>query len=197
MTLEQATDKKRKTYDIHFKLQAIEFAKENSKEAASRRFQVNSKRIHEWCKQEGDLQLLKDHNSLKRKRIDGAGRKLTSENLERIVLNWIEDQRLLKHRVSRKMIMRKATELFNKDEFDDATRDHFKARRGWVDNFLERNNLTIRKRTTVSQKTPYQLIPKLVSFVINIRTLRLKFNYSPASIGAMDETAVWVDMLNM
>ena len=86
-------------------------------------------------------------------------------------------------------------QFFEQENFDDATRISFKASRGWVEKFLIRHNLTNRKRTTVSQKTPAQLIPKLVDFVIKIRTLRLKFNYPVASIGAMDETAVWVDML--
>ena len=85
--------------------------------------------------------------------------------------------------------------FFEQENFDDATRISFKASRGWVEKFLIRHNLTNRKRTTASQKTPAQLIPKLVDFVIKIRTLRLKFNYPVASIGAVDETAVWVDML--
>ena len=185
----------RKCYDVSFKLQAVEYAKAVSKEGAARKFKVDAKRIREWCKQESHLQVLKEQNGIKRKRLEGAGRKLTSENLEQILLEWIENQRGNKIRVSRKMIMRKAKEMFEQEELPDATRDTFEGSRGWVDKFLKRNNLTIRKRTTASQKTPDQLIPKLVSFVLHIRALRLRFDYPLPSIGAMDETAVWVDML--
>ena len=84
----------------------------NSKDAAARTFKVDQKRIREWCKQQNDLQALKDEKGQKKKRLGGGGRKLTSEHLEEMLLSWIENQLSLKNRVSRGMIMRKAVEFF-------------------------------------------------------------------------------------
>ena len=52
----------------------------NSKEATARKFGVDSKRIREWCKQEGNLQEAKTGGNVstptkQRKRLDGGGRK--------------------------------------------------------------------------------------------------------------------------
>ena len=39
---------KRKSYDVSFKLKAVEYAEKKSKEAAAREMGVDSKRIREW-----------------------------------------------------------------------------------------------------------------------------------------------------
>ena len=43
--------RKRLSYTITTKLQAMALAETLSKEAAARKFQVDLKRIHEWCQQ--------------------------------------------------------------------------------------------------------------------------------------------------
>jgi len=55
-------------------------------------------------------------------------------------------------RVSRKMIRRKASEIL--PDCEDSTLSVFKASRGWLDRFLERNELAVRRRTTIAQKEP-------------------------------------------
>jgi hypothetical protein len=96
-------------------------------------------------------------------------------------------------RVSRKMILRKASEIF--PDCEDATRSEFKASRGWLDKFMKRNDLAVRRRTTIAQKDPDKLIEKMVSFILFMERHRKKINASPADIFAMDETAVWFDMV--
>ena len=58
------------------------------------------------------------------------------------------------------------------------------------------NGLSIRRRTTQAQKTPKQLIDKLCAYVLKIRRLRKRMNYDLSNIIAMDETAVWNDMIS-
>lgn len=55
---------------------------------------------------------------------------------------------------------------------------------------MGRNVFSIRRRVTVSQKLPEDVIPKLTEFVMYIRKLQLKNQYAPAAIFACDETAV-------
>ena len=40
---------KKKSYDVSFKLKAIEYAKKTSKKAETREMGVDSKQIWEWC----------------------------------------------------------------------------------------------------------------------------------------------------
>jgi len=94
----------------------------------------------------------------RRKRSEGGGRKMTSEEMERDLVQWIFTMRGRNLRVSRKMIRRKASEVTS--DCEDATRSIFKASRGWLDKFLQRNELSVKRRTTIAQKEPEKLIEK-------------------------------------
>ena len=61
---------------------------------------------------------------------------------------------------------------------------------------MNRNGLSVRRRTTEAQKSPDQLIDKLCAYILKIRRLRMKMNYKLRNIFAMDETAVWNDMIS-
>ena len=61
---------------------------------------------------------------------------------------------------------------------------------------MNRNGLSVRRRTTEAQKSPDQLIDKLCAYILKIRRLRMKMNYKLKNIFAMDETAVWNDMIS-
>ncbi|KAL7369773.1 hypothetical protein ABVT39_008363 [Epinephelus coioides] len=50
-------------------------------------------------------------------------------------------------------------------ETNDRHGDDFHASQGWLERFMQRNNLTIRKRTSLAQKDAKYFINKLVNFV--------------------------------
>jgi hypothetical protein len=50
--------KKRRSYSIKFQLEAVDYAKANSKNGASKRFKVDRKTIQEWSKKEDRLREL-------------------------------------------------------------------------------------------------------------------------------------------
>lgn len=62
--------------------------------------------------------------------MEGGGRKVISEDPERSMIQWVFTMRRNQLRVSRKMIQRKAAEMFRNVE--DATGATFKASRGWL-----------------------------------------------------------------
>ena len=97
-------------------------------------------------------------------------------------------------RVSRKLIRYKAKNIYNDKNPEE--NDKFMASPGWVDKFMARHGLSLRRKTTVAQKDPEQLIDKLVVYVLHIRRFCMKYNYLPSSIIAMDETPVWNNMVS-
>ena len=61
---------------------------------------------------------------------------------------------------------------------------------------MHRNNLYLRRKTSIAQKDPEKFIAKLVSYVIQIRRMQKANNYQDAQVIAMDETPVWSDMVS-
>ena len=72
----------------------------------------------------------------------------------------------------------------------------FVASRGWLEKFLARNGLSLRRRTTMAQKDPDKLTEKLVSFVDYVGKAVASKGILEKDIIAMDETAVWFDMVS-
>ena len=72
--------------------------------------------------------------------------------------------------------------------------DEFTASRGWLEKSLLRHSLSLRRRTTVSQRLAVDLVPKVLSFILNIRRVNINKQYALSLIGNMDETPLWLDM---
>ena len=189
-----------KAYSIPFKLEAVAFSEMKSKEAAARKYGVAPKRIREWVKQKDKLKECMDKPGWeKRKKLEGAGRKPMSTNLEEKLFDWISEMLEKRNRVSRKMVRNKARELSRQDvqirEDVEARGDsNFIASNGWLNRFFRRHSLTLRRKTTQGQKIPLHYMQKLKNFIYYIRSLRIKNFYGMADMYAMDETAVWLDM---
>ena len=145
-----------KSYTVTFKLEAVAFAAANSKEAAARKYNVAPKWIREWVKQKDQLKdLLEKPGGGKRKKLEGAGRKPMSEDLEDNLFDWILDMRDKRARVSRNMVKNKAKEMYRQDPDVSLEMEvrgsEFLASNGWLNRFLRRYNLTLRRKTTQGQ----------------------------------------------
>jgi len=192
-------NKRRKlhSYTLEFKLNAIsEVKKGKSKEATARKFGVAPKRIREWYKQEEKLKAMASHSSQsQRKRLDGGGRRPLLDTLEERVYEWIESMRSRRLRVTRKMVKREALKIFSNEGGQDYdSNPEFVASNGWLRNFFNRHRITLRQKTTVCQKLPDVLAPKVSSYLLYVRSKRLKLNLTLQNMGAMDETPIWLDM---
>ena len=82
------------------KLQAVEMAEKASKEGAARQFRVGPRRIRERCTQKDALEKTKKHRGTKQRRLDGGGRKIKDEDMEKTLLDWILELRGRNVRVS-------------------------------------------------------------------------------------------------
>ena len=128
--------------------------------------------------------------------LDGGGRHITSEEIEENLLEWIFDRRIKGLRVSRKIIMVKAAKFQEEKEKEDPNITKLTFSQGWLEKFVNRNGLSVRRHTTEAQKSPDQLIDKLCAYILKIRRLRMMMNYELKNTFARDETAVWNDMIS-
>jgi len=132
--------KRKASYNISFKLKAVKYAEEHSKEGAASHFNVDGKQIREWCKQKATFQEIKKKGNSSRKRLKGGGRKADDVEMEEDLFEWIVGMRQQNLCVSLGMIQLKAREL--------SSSECFKASRGWLYRFLNRQGLSLRRRTT-------------------------------------------------
>ncbi len=70
----------------------------------------------------------------------------------------------------------------------------FRASDGWLQKFLQRQHFSLRRKTTVSQRLPQDLVPKVTEFIMYTRKLRHHKGYLLSHIGNMDETPLCFDM---
>ena len=185
--------KKVSSYSTEYKVEAIKFAEENkSISSAAKKFNVDRKRIREWQSAKAKLQAADN----KRKRLEGGGRKPFDVGLEDELLEWVHERRSSGLRVSRAMISHKARAIHEQKCKAGQVSPSFIASNGWVQKFMARNGLSVRRRTTESQKDPDRLIDKLIAYILQVRRQRNRHSYNHSDIIAMDETAVWQDMLS-
>ena len=69
----------------------------------------------------------------------------------------------------------------------------FKASRGWGDRFMERHDLSVRRRTTIAQKLPADFDTKWLQFQHFILKLRKQHDYDLALIGNADQMPLTFD----
>ena len=177
---------KRRSIPASTKLQALAFLKSSKNVSqTARRFQVSRQQVREWRKNENALKCI--GNS--RKRLDGAGRKLSSNDLEIHLVDWINVKRADRLRVSRSMIQREA-ERFMKDKQPETI---FSASSGWLQKFLRRNRFSLRRSTTVGQKQPDDCAAKVVNFLRHTWRQIENLQLPSSALYAMDETPLWIE----
>ena len=91
--------------------------------------------------------------------------------------------------------MFKAKAIFDEKCGDDEALKELCCQQWLVGKIHETQSLSLCRRTTIPQKEPSHLVSKLVAYVMHVRILSINCNYAPGSIIAMDETAVWSDMV--
>lgn len=144
--------KKRMSYDLETKLEAINHAELYSKRAAARKYGVDTKRIREWCCYKAEIACKVEAKCGKaRKRLGGGGRKVfIPVELEDALVEWFKELRARGEKVKRKAISQKAEAMWH--EMKETMRDDsgtaqvgvdsFKASEGWVTSFMKRRGLT-------------------------------------------------------
>ena len=173
--------RKRCSYDARFKLKVVQYAKDHGNNSkAAREFGVSERQVREWKKMAGELQEMPKTKRARR------GRTTTHVEDERVLNEWVMDNRR-----SGNIVTRDSIRLRAKSTFTDPT---FLASTGWCTNFMNRYDLSLRAKTKISQRLPRDLEEKLTSFQTHIIRMRQQHDYPLSNIGNMDETPLTFDL---
>lgn len=134
---------RRNSYTADFKLKAVGHAKKFGISAAVTEFQVHESMILRWKKNE--LQL----SSTSKNRRAFRGLPARWPDVEKDLMAWVVETRDKKRAINGPLIARKAKEIATKLGITD-----LKGSRHWVQNFMKRNSLVNRRRTSVGQPLP-------------------------------------------
>ena len=126
----------------------------------------------------------------KKQNFPSAGRPLSyPEELEEQLIKWILALRDFNFSVSILALQEKAKNLIQPGN------PEFKSRRGWIEKFFNRHKLSLRSRTSVSQKLPSQLESILTRFYADAAKFMRIGKYPLSLVGKMDETPAFFDMV--
>ena len=122
-------------YSLEFKLNCIAHAESTSKCAAAREFNVDRRRVQDWCSKKDQLRKMVQVSSqtvvkLSRERIDS--------DVEQELVAWVKFQQEAGVVLNRKMLGDEATKLYHEKGETD-----FVSSVGWVAKFMVRNNICL------------------------------------------------------
>jgi len=192
--------RKRDSYSFKQKLDVVFLANQIGRNKAAQQHDLDATMVGRWMKKYGnfdfDIFALDNKNS---KRI-GSGRYKLFVEEENVLYQWVIQLRnngLAVNYTALKLKMKELveasivdTEDFNKKE----VARNFKASSCWLQGFLKRRDLSLCRKTKISQRMPEDLQDKLLNFQRYIIHLREKNEYPLNYIANMDETPVFFDM---
>ncbi|XP_078244344.1 uncharacterized protein LOC110070281 isoform X2 [Pogona vitticeps] len=176
---------KRLAYEIPFKLEVVQYAKEHGNRAAERHFgpHPSEKMIREWRKQEDRLQKADKSKHTFR----GAAAKWPQ--LEMDVKEWIIRQQNNGFSVSANMIIFEAKRISIEKGIQD-----FTGSLSWCYRFMRRCGLATRAKTRIAPKLPKGYESKFLSFHKFVIDARKKNGFEIGQIGNMDEVPLTFDV---
>lgn len=179
---------KKQRFSIQFKKEVLEYMNQgNSCYSAAKYFSnrdqacYNRSMFQNWFK---NREAIKDQsNSMNR--IKGGGRKTLLGNLEDLIFNEIIELRIMKIKVSRSFISDRAIDLALANHVD------FKGSSRFIDGFMKRYGLSLRKTTNFTTLSDDELIRRAVYYMSYLQNSFPSINMQKTLL--MDETAVYFE----
>jgi hypothetical protein len=184
--------KKRRQWNVREKLMIVHYFENNgSVRGTAKRFNIQPKQLRDWKNKKQNLLATSPHVIKLH-----PGKPAKYPKLEDDLFAWISEKRANGNAVTRKFITSKAISLSKSPEFliNNPGIVGFKFSSQWLDGFLGRYDLSNRRRTTVAQKLPSDLIEIQNIFLSYVMYLRIHNKYQLKYIGNMDETPLWFDL---
>ena len=120
------------------------------------------------------------------RRIIGGGRKPTIKELEDSIFDWIVERRSRSLVVRRKDIQEMGVRISSEQNYLLP----FKASSAWVDGFMKRYNLSLRRSTTLFKLLDEEIVRRVICFKHFIEAIDFSL-YRDQNVIAMDETAIY------
>lgn len=183
---------KRKSYTQDYKKNIVE----ESRDAENLRVFCDSKllpmrMVQKWREAYLDIcQQTEEGNGNKRK--CGSGRKPLIPELEDMIFDWVFERRAASLVVRRSDVQDYALQMAS--QFD-LSRDDFKASKHWLDNFLQRYELSLRRSTTLFKLEDIEVIKRAILFKKFVDDIDFS-KYELSNMIAMDETAIYMGQGN-
>ena len=128
-------------YSASFKLQVVKFAIDNSNNsAASWKFGIDEKLVQDWRRKIDNIK------SLPKTKCADHGRKCQWPELEKKVVEWVEENRKSGLAVTRNLIR-----LHAKKTAQQMNIDNFLVSSGWCTRFMKRNKLVLKLALELSK----------------------------------------------
>jgi hypothetical protein len=188
----RVSEKLRRVWNVREKLAVVMyFEKGHSKNMTAAKFNIQSKQVRDWVSKKD--QLMSSQPSLKRL---NKGKPPKYPALEVALVEWVKERRNNQQAVSRHMIQMKAKGFAQQREWQIRYPDvqSFAFSNKWLDGLMNRNNLSNRRRTTIAQHLPDNLIEKQQEFLAYVMYKRIQHNYLLSYIANMDETPMTFDL---
>ncbi|GES91510.1 pogo transposable element with KRAB domain [Rhizophagus clarus] len=192
MTNKKVGVRERTSYLIEEKLIVVKYAQINGRNAAARHFNLNAPMIGRWIKKSDDWE-----KENKKKKYIGSGKKAFYSKAEDKLYKWIIEQRKKGLAVNYTIVKLQMYKILNEPTIQrlyPVGDDEFQGTLSWIQSFMKRFDLSLRRRTKISQKLPEDTDEKLENFKHFIIRLRSQYNFDLNSIYNMDETPIWFDM---
>lgn len=177
--------KRLRSFTAGEKLKIINEAEVIGNRAAGRIYDVPESCIRDWRKKKEKL----TEAPLKKRAFRGKAAKYPQ--LEVKLTAFIDDKRQYGYAVSTEMCQIEAIKIAKELNINI---NEFKASRGWLQRFFKRSNLSVRRKTTISQRLPEAYTDKLLCFQRYVIQLRKLNNYPLCQIGNADQTPVYFEM---
>jgi len=193
MTYKKVSVRQRTSYSFEEKLIVVKYAQEHGRNATAKHFNLNAPMIGRWIKQSNKW----EEENKKKKRAGAPGRKAFYPEAENLLYSWIIEQRkkgLAVNYISIRLQMVKILKEPSIQILYPAGEYEFQGNLSWINCFMKRYDLSLRRRTKISQKLPEDIEQKLDEFRRFVIRLRTQYNFDLNSIFNMDETPVWFDM---
>jgi hypothetical protein len=188
MTNKKVGVRERTSYSIEEKLIVVKYALINGRNAAARYFDLNAPMIGRWIKQSDDWE-----KENKKKKHIGSERKAFYPKAEDKLYKWIIEQRKKGLAVNYTMVKLQMHKILKEPTIQrlyPMGEDEFQGTLSWIQSFMKRFDLSLRRRTKILQKLPEDIDAKLDEFKRFIIRLRTKYNFDLNSIYNMDETPI-------
>ncbi|KHJ41118.1 centromere binding protein B, DNA binding protein [Trichuris suis] len=178
---------KRKSYGVEYEKAIVQDSRDKNLAALCKEKKLDLRMVRKWRAQYDKLCEKMGEGSAKKRKC-GSGRQPLFPELEDIICEWIADRRAQAFIVRRSDVQAFALETASHLEIST---EKFKASQHWLDSFLQRHELSLRRSTTLFKLEDTEVIKRALAFKSFVG--RIDFSkYQLFHMIAMDETAVFM-----